>query len=451
MLTTGGFADSGTFKVVVGGSEQTCAYTGRTENTFTGVTGCSGIIDDGAAVTGSSKQTQANEAAGNPGNGKSKTANGDQNKSAALAVIVLVATTKAFIAPADSTAVTISTPGATAVNKIHAGAKHNAVASADAGNTNDPSAGGIGVAVAVNVAVVSTSAYVAKNVTVNGKSLTVEATKGSGSSVYKAEAISGAGASSGIGVAGSVGVNVVVASTVADIHGGIGDSVAVNGDLTLNATSDLQNTASATAKLANDGSATGIGASVAINVVNDTTSASVGNDVALLGVDDLAMTADATDATTTTANGGASTGADASFSLGAVVAITISNVTTSASVGTGPALSISGGLTAHAIQTASTTTTATGDTKGGTAAIGVSLALVIANHNVDSKLQRSLDRRQRRQLRRRRLLEEHHRGDRERGRSEGEGYERSRGQGFERHGRQGEGRCQPERRQGARH
>jgi len=53
VVTTGGFADTGTIKI--DGANGTCTYGGRTETTFTKVTGCSGDFADGANVKGSSK------------------------------------------------------------------------------------------------------------------------------------------------------------------------------------------------------------------------------------------------------------------------------------------------------------------------------------------------------------------------------------------------------------
>ena len=216
--------------------------------------------------------------------------------------------------------------------------------------------------------------------------VTVEATAPAASS-FKATAISGAGGSS-VGVAGSIAVNVVVANTTSDLQGA--SPVTLNGaDLTLSATSNLDNQALATAKQAADGSASGVGASVAVNVVNDTTTAGLPDGSVLVGAKNLTITSTGTDSMTTTANGGASAGSG-SLALSAQVAITISNITTSATVGTGPDLTLTGGLTAHATQNATTKTTATGATKGGTAGIGLSLALDAANHLVDSQLKRNL-------------------------------------------------------------
>ncbi len=139
-----------------------------------------------------------------------------------------------------------------------------------------------------------------------------------------------------MGVAGSIAVNVVVSDTTALIQAP--GPAAVNGDLALTATSTLDNQALALAKQSSDGDASGIGASVAVNVVNDTTTAGLVDGATLTGVDDLTITATGTDTMTTTAEGGASAGSG-SLALSAQVAISISNVTTSASIGTGTAIS----------------------------------------------------------------------------------------------------------------
>ena len=145
----------------------------------------------------------------------------------------------------------------------------------------------------------------------------------------------------------------------------------------------------ATAKQATDGSASGVGISVGVNVVNDTTYAGLPDSTILNGAKNLTITATGTDAMTTTANGGASTGSG-TVALAAQAAISISNITTSASIGSGSTLTLTGGLIAHATQNAKVTTKAAGDTKGGNAGIGLSLGLEIANHLVDSQLGRNL-------------------------------------------------------------
>src|SRR5205085_5739444 len=107
-----------------------CSYTSMTDTTFSGITGCTGTPDDNANVTGTSQQ-QAN--AGTTGDDKSKTADGDQSKSAALAVVVLISTTQAYLAPTDASSThTIATAGG--ADTIHAGSMNNAATTADASN-----------------------------------------------------------------------------------------------------------------------------------------------------------------------------------------------------------------------------------------------------------------------------------------------------------------------------
>ena len=467
----------------ISGSSQ-CSYSGTSDTAFTGITGCTGTPADGTSITGTSPQTNA---AGGKADNQSKTSDGNQNLSAALAVTVLVATTHAYIAPIDATTVHAINVG-TGTVKVHAGAKNAASATADAGNvkfspdapiltasgggslsaatyyykitaTFSPSGeslpspeakvdvsapgevslswsavtgatgykiyratstgdeklldsvsgttytddgtkvlgsatppttdttSGLGIAVSVNVAVVDTKTWLANNVSLTSGGVTIETTAPS-ASTFSATSISGAGGSS-VGVAGSIAVNIVASDTTADVEG-TNPVITLNGaDLALTATSKLDNSATADAKQASDGSTTGVGASFALNVVNDTTTAGLPDGSQVLGAKDLTLASTSTDTTTTTANGGASAGTG-SFALAAQVAITVSNVTTSASVGTGPDLTLAGALNAAATQTASTTTTANGSTKGGNASIGLSLALAVANHNVDSQLNRNL-------------------------------------------------------------
>ena len=213
------------------------------------------------------------------------------------------------------------------------------------------------------------------------------ATVTSGSSTFTAHATSGAGGSS-VGVAGSIAVNIVTSNTTLRR----GDD-ARRSRSTATWRSPRGRTSPATriadAKQSSGGSTSGIGASFALNIVNETTSAGLPDGATLTGANNLTLTSNDTDTMTTTADGGASAGCG-SVALSAQVAISLSNVTTSASIGTGPDLSIAGALTAHATQTAKVTTTATGADKGGNAGVGLSLALTVANHLVDSQLDRNL-------------------------------------------------------------
>ena len=95
-------------------------------------------------------------------------------------------------------------------------------------------------------------------------------------------------------------------------------------------------------------------------------------------------------ATTHLANAHAKTGAaGGKVAVVPSVAIVISNISTYATVDDGSDLSVAA-FSVTADQTASATTTAEGDAKGNTAAIGVAVALTIANHRSEAKLLRNL-------------------------------------------------------------
>ncbi|MGH2998744.1 MAG: beta strand repeat-containing protein, partial [Gaiellaceae bacterium] len=244
---------------------------------------------------------------------------------------------------------------------------------------------GVGVAVAVNVVIQTTTAYIGNQLIIDAASTTVETTA-PGASTSSAHATSGAGGSK-VGVAGSIAVNVVNATATGDVET-TGPVTLNHGDLTLTSAGNLSSSAIADA-VQKSGNTIGIGASFALDVVNDTVDAGIPANAVLNGAKNLTITSTDTDSATTEADGGAGAGTG-SFALSAEVAITISNVTTTASVGSGSGLTLTGGLTAHATQTASTKTIAKGATSGGTAGIGLSLALLSGDHEVYSQLLRNL-------------------------------------------------------------
>ena len=127
VASTAGFVDAGTITVDGIGD---CTYTSRTDTEFTGIAGCTGTVADKAHVTGKSKQQAG---ANGQADDKSKTADGNQNLNAALAVVVLISTTQAWIAPSDAASPhAIMTSGGT--DMIRAKSTNAASAIADAGN-----------------------------------------------------------------------------------------------------------------------------------------------------------------------------------------------------------------------------------------------------------------------------------------------------------------------------
>ncbi|HEX9505505.1 MAG TPA: hypothetical protein VGA62_05820, partial [Acidimicrobiia bacterium] len=373
VFSTSGFGTTGTF-TVPGGTGR-CSYTSTDATHFMGITNCTGMPADKATVSNSAESVPGGE-------GTYKVPDGTSTNTIQVNWTSLPNATGYNVyrgtTSGEEQLVASNVSGTSYVD--------TGTAASGAMPTENASAG-IGIAIAVNVAVINTDAFLKGNTTLTaGGGVTVEALSG-GPSGFTAHSTSGAGGSS-VGVAGSIAVNVVVSNTVADVE--TPTPVAVTGDVTFKATSSLLNNATAEAKQATDGKASGIGASVSVNVVNDTTSSGLPDGSVLTGAHNLTATATGADRMVTVASGGASAGSG-SLALSAEVAIAISNVTTTASIGTGATLTITGGLTAAATQNASTTTTSSGSASGGgTAAIGLSLSLVIANHIVQSQLHRNL-------------------------------------------------------------
>ncbi|WP_141847710.1 beta strand repeat-containing protein, partial [Humibacillus xanthopallidus] len=133
------------------------------------------------------------------------------------------------------------------------------------------------------------------------------------------------------------------------------------------------------------GDAVGIGVGVGVNIVNDSDSATIGNGATLTGAHDLTLEA-TTDSSMTTFAKSASAGA---IAVTPVVAVGISNVFTHADLGTGSLLTLTGAYAATATQTAGVDSSTSGDTTSN-GAIGASVAINTADHEVTAKTARSL-------------------------------------------------------------
>ncbi|HEX7527306.1 MAG TPA: hypothetical protein VF327_13410, partial [Gaiellaceae bacterium] len=198
------------------------------------------------------------------------------------------------------------------------------------------------------------------------------------------QSASGAGGGS-IGVAGSVSINIVNVSTAAAIRSG-GSVDAGAGDVSLTAASTSVSTVKALGGTIG-GSSFGLGISFALSIVNDTTSAGIDDTGTLLNGHDMTLHANGQHAMTTESR----TGAAGPIAIVPSIAISISNVTSLADIGTGTLLTLGGKLDAKAELTASAVSTASGAATGGsTAAIGVSLGLTLATHTVESTTHRDL-------------------------------------------------------------
>ena len=130
----------------------------------------------------------------------------------------------------------------------------------------------------------------------------------------------------------------------------------------------------------------GIGASFAFSLVNDTSTAGIQNGVVVDGVHDLALTADSGSEVSTLAVSGAS----GKTTVGATVALTLANLTTTAFVGTGAQLDLTGNLEAEAAQAAVTETVTRGDVDAESVGVGVALSLALVTNDVEASVSRNV-------------------------------------------------------------
>ena len=303
--------------------------------------------------------------------GNASTSQGSVAVAGSLSFSRLQSTTEAYVDGNPN----ITTSGA---QKVHAGSKARSSARAD-GSSVDASGTALGVAVAVNLATITTSAHIG-DAELNGPSVVVEATIPE-TATFAAESISGVGDATNLTVAGSLAIGVITMSTVAGVDAASTiDAAGI--DVRFAATSALDSTVSATpaAAAADDttGGNVGIGASIAVHVVTQTTDASVG-DGASVAADDLTLESTSSHNVDTSAVGGAAGGT----AITPVVSVTISNVTTTATVGETVVLTLTGNFAARAVDLSSAVTTAAdGDATGTNAAIGASVAVGLSEHVV---------------------------------------------------------------------
>lgn len=239
---------------------------------------------------------------------------------------------------------------------------------------------GIGAAIAINYVEATADARIGDG-DVTAKGLLVEAIQGSGNhaEVYHAEAISGAGAKN-TGIAGALALNLVkensheaslAAGAVVDAKGG---------DVRIAAASVTDDKAHATP--VGDGavaSETGVGASVAANIVLKDVRAEIENGASLVNAGAFAVDANSVDTLDTKAVNGAQ--GNEAFGISAGVQF-LKNKTL-ARVGTGPLLNATGPATIHAHLESVGTTEVSSVAAGSETALGLSIAVGILQLKAD--------------------------------------------------------------------
>lgn len=259
--------------------------------------------------------------------------------------------------------------------RLSASNNTDASASADGSAVGDSSVG-IGAGVAINVADSSNLASLGSG-THSAQGVIVEAMMtdtGDRTSSFGAEAKSGAG-SGDVGVAGSLGLNIVDHGSIARIGGGA--IVNAGGDVQVEA--ENRSDAAAKALPAEDATASGakvgIGASVAINIVANESRAELADGATLNGADNLTVAATGEHAMATEAEAGSSGG----ISVTPVAAISVSDNQTIARLGAGNALDLAGGASVSADHVSTIVTSAKGSSQGEKAAVGIAVAVTVAS------------------------------------------------------------------------
>ena len=347
-----------------------------------------------------------------PKNGSAESEGSSVSVAAAIAFTIVDAQTLAWIGPVA----VVSSNGSIA---LHSQANDDAASKAD-GKASNGSTATIGAAVAVTLATALNQSGMDPAGTSSSKTgfsalaeMLQAGVTNERKNTFKAEAVSGAGGSGTVGVAGSLALTIVDVKTLALLLSEPGrgpPSVAITGtgDVSLTASSSSESSAAAKAEQSGSEGTVGVGASVAINLVNDSTQAGLQDAGPLVldpaaiaagpvvtGAHDLTIAATQAHTLTTSAEGGAG---GAEVSINPNVAILIANLDATASIGRGPALGgtfpaagLTGTIGAKADQSISATTTAKGAVDSPTSVgVAVSLALAIVDAKADSSSRRNL-------------------------------------------------------------
>ena len=368
VVISGGTLDASTITVQ--------ATSDRTATTTAKAT--AGGSDDGAASGDSeSEKRLANPDNDITTNDKASTDEGDITFAAAVAVGVLTGDTTASITGG-------SVHASAGDLTLTASGKVTVTTTADGSSKTDGGDTGVGAAVAISVATPNVISLLGGIANVGGANVNVNAFVPD--SKVEASATSGSGGASSLGVAGSLALNVAVIDAYARLDG----NVQANGaNINLNAQSTTTVNATAKATVDSGGDATGVGASVAINIADNDTHAELVNGAILTGannVNDLSLSAESTHTMNTEAKGGTTGGT----SITPVVAVSIATYNTKAVLGTGGTLTVAGAFSADAEHTGSVNTLADGEAAGSTAAVGVAIAFTYAKDTVVATTMRSL-------------------------------------------------------------
>ncbi|MBK8460095.1 MAG: hypothetical protein IPL43_07835 [Micropruina sp.] len=258
-----------------------------------------------------------------------------------------------------------------------------ATSSADGSSATAAGGTAIGAAVAITYANLLLDATI--NAPVSAVGVSTSATVPTATNQFGASATSGAGGGD-LGVAGSIAITVIEILADAMINATIS---AGGGNVNSTASStSITVTEALPGEDGISGTKTGVGVSFALSVIDDVVTAGIADGVGVSGGDDILIAGHTSHDTTTTAK----TGAKGATAVAPAIAITISNVTTRASLGFNGGITVAvGDVSVIAEQDAQAKTIASGDTEGSDTSVGIALAFTYAVHTVEALVKRSLN------------------------------------------------------------
>jgi hypothetical protein len=127
------------------------------------------------------------------------------------------------------------------------------------------------------------------------------------------------------------------------------------------------------------GGSLGIGASVALDISNMTVTAEIADNAVVSGANDVLLSADSVTGSKVTSTAGGEAKGGSGVGIGGAVSIAVTNAETQALIGSGSALTLGGDLSATATHKGAVATKADGAASGGSAAVGIALALNVVN------------------------------------------------------------------------
>jgi hypothetical protein len=396
VTTTADGSAGGFSKSAKGGTVAVTVLSGDTDATISGgkvtASGVSVSATGNRTVTTLARATQGGAAPGSPNpnqgqqtltNNGAKTPDGSVNVAGAVAVTNLTGDTNARVIGGSVTS-------STAPLTITASAANHPTTTADGSPASGASGTGVGVAVAIGRTTANSLASLGgtTNVTapaVNISSVMPATVSGvTPASQFRVAATSGPSGAV-VGVAGALAIDVT--SVQADALVESGSNVNVHGaDLTLSAQSTTSSPASALPQQI-AGQSVGVGASVAINVPGAGARAAVEKNATLAGAHALTLSALGNHAATTSSLAGAAGGTATAGAL----SLAIPSGATEAAIGSGPTLTLGGGLTVTANRTTVITTQVDSASAASGVAVGASVGLTIANESAAASVGRNVN------------------------------------------------------------